>query len=316
MTNSVMTRTKVLFAGAEEYEGLFTEAAATLPDLDLIPYRPGLDLRGIAYLMLWRAVPDLVARMTDLKAVFCFGAGVDRLLANPDLPPEIPIVRMVEPGLTQGMTEYVLWQTLRHHRRIWELEEAQAEGRWAPHWYPAAWDRQVGILGLGALGAATGQLLLDYGFPVRGWSRSRKEVAGIESFAGPAELPAFLEGLDILICLLPLTPETKGILNADLFARLKDGASLINVGRGGHLVEVDLVPALDSGQLLAASLDVFGEEPLPVGHTFWKHPRIFMTPHNASDTNPVSGLREISRQIARVQAGQPLEHVAERARGY
>ena len=131
-----MSRPRLLFTGADEYLATFVAAASALPEIDLISYQPGLDLRGVEYLMLWRTVPGLATAMPDLKAVFCFGAGVDRLLANPDLPPDIPIIRMVEPGLTQGMTEYVLWQTLRHHRRIWELEEAQAEGRWAPHWYP------------------------------------------------------------------------------------------------------------------------------------------------------------------------------------
>jgi len=265
---------------------------------------------------MWRPVPGLAAALPDLKAVFCFGAGVERLLVNPDLPAHVPIVRMVEPGLTQVMTEYILWQTLRHHRRIWELEEAQAEGRWAPHWYPAAWDRPIGILGLGELGQAAARKLLDFDFPLRGWSRHRKDLAGVQSFAGAAELPDFLRGLQILICLLPLTPETTGILRAEHFAHLAPGASLINAGRGGHLVEADLLPALDSGQLQAASLDVFSREPLPPDHPFWRHPRIFMTPHNASDTNPASGLREISRQISRHRSGLPLEHVADRQRGY
>lgn len=311
-----MSPAKLLFAGADEYQAMFVEAAASLPDLDLVPYRPGLDLAGIEYLLMWRPVPGLPAALPNLKAVFCFGAGVERLLANPELPSHVPLVRMVEPGLTQGMTEYVLWQTLRHHRRIWELEEAQAEGRWAPHWYPAAWERQVGILGLGALGQAAAAQLQEYGFQIRGWSRNRKELPGVKSFAGPAELPDFLKHLDILICLLPLTPETGGILNAANFAHLAPGASLINVGRGGHLVEADLIPALDSGQLQAASLDVFAQEPLSPGHPFWAHPRIFVTPHNASDTNPASGLTEICRQIRRIKDGLPLEHVADRGRGY
>lgn len=311
-----MSGTRLLFAGADEYLDVFVKAAAALPDLTLVPYQPGLDLRGISYLMMWRPVPGLVAAMPDLTAIFCFGAGVERLLGNPDIPPEIPIVRMVEPGLTQGMSEYVLWQVLRHHRRIWELEEAQGLGRWAPHWYPAAWERQVGILGLGALGVAAAQKLTEFGFPIRGWSRSRKDLPGIRSFAGQAELPEFLSGLDILVCLLPLTSETDGILNAALFARLNAGASLINAGRGGHLVEADLLSALESGRLGAASLDVFGQEPLPPLHPFWAHPRIFITPHNASDTNPASGLSEISRQIKRVGQGLPLEHVADRTRGY
>ncbi|WP_374652358.1 2-hydroxyacid dehydrogenase [Dongia sp.] len=311
-----MTGTKLLFAGADEYLASFQQAAGSLAEIELVPYRPQLDLEGIEYLLMWRPVAGLAAAMPDLKAIFCFGAGVERLLGSADIPPAISIVRMVEPGLTQGMSEYVLWQTLRHHRRIWELEEAQAEGRWAPHWYPAAWERPVGILGLGELGQAAGAKLAEFGFPVRGWSRHRKGNPGIESFAGLDELPAFLAGLDILICLLPLTDATRGILNADLFAQLKPGASLINAGRGSHLVEEDLLAALRSGQLLAASLDVFAREPLPGDHPFWRHNRIFMTPHNASDTDPAGGLSEIARQIARDQAGLALQHVADRVRGY
>ncbi|WP_374385233.1 2-hydroxyacid dehydrogenase, partial [Dongia sp.] len=303
-----MMRTRLLFAGADEYEATFTAAAAGIPSIELVPYRPGLDLADISYLLMWRPVPGLAAAMPKLKAIFCFGAGVERLLGSAEVPQNIPIVRMVEPGLTQGMTEYVLWQTLRHHRRIWELEEAQAQGQWLPHWYPASWDRPVGILGFGELGLAAGEKLVEFGFPVRGWSRSAKSHDRIRCFTGRDQLPAFLDGLEILICLLPLTPETAGILDADLFARLKPGASLINVGRGGHLNEADLLKALESGQLLAASLDVFAKEPLPAGHAFWAHPRIFMTPHNASDTDPAGGLGAIAAQIVRDRSGLPLEH--------
>lgn len=311
-----MSRIQLLFAGADEYNDIWVKAAASLPDLDLVLYRPGLDPSAFRYLMLWRPVPGLLPAMPNLKAVFSFGAGVERHLANPEIPAHIPIVRMVEPGLTQGMADYVLWQVLRHHRRFWELEEAAREGRWAPHWYPAAWDRKVGILGLGNLGQAAARHLLGFDFQVRGWSQSRKEIPGIVSFAGPAELPAFLKDLDILVCLLPLTPETAGILNARLFAQLAPGAALINAGRGGHLVEADLIPALASGQLAAASLDVFATEPLPADHPFWAHPRIFVTPHNASDTDPGTGLAAVWHQIVAFERGQPLENVVERSRGY
>ncbi len=311
-----MSVTKLLFAGADEYLATFAEAARQIPEIDLVPYRAGMDLRGIRYLLMWRAVPGLAAAMPDLRAIFCFGAGVERLLGSAEVPRHIPIVRMVEPGLTAGMCEYVLWQTLRHHRRMWELEEAQAEGKWAPHWYPAAWDRPVGILGFGELGRAAGEKLVEFGFPVRGWSRSPKSHAAIATFTGPAELSAFLKDLEVLICLLPLTAETRGILNAALFAQLKPGASLINVGRGGHLVDADLLAALGSGQLLAASLDVFHQEPLPADHPFWGHARIFMTPHNASDTDPAGGLGEIANQIKRQEQGLDLAHVVERTRGY
>ncbi len=311
-----MSTSTLLFAGADEYQDVFVKAASTLPDLTLVPYRQGMDLGGIRYLMMWRPVAGLAASMPDLKAVFCFGAGVERLLGQPDLPAHVPIVRMVEPGLTQGMTEYVLWQVLRHHRRFWELEEAAREGRWAPHWYPAAWDRKVGILGLGNLGQAAARQLLSFDFQIRGWSQSRKDLPGIASFAGTAELPAFLKDLEILVCLLPLTPQTAGILNAGLFVQLAPGAALINAGRGGHLVEADLIPALNSGQLAAASLDVFATEPMPEDHPFWAHPRIFVTPHNASDTDPGTGLGEVWRQIVAFEGGRPLENVVERSRGY
>jgi glyoxylate/hydroxypyruvate reductase A len=311
-----MSRIQLLFAGADEYNDIWAVAASALPDLDLVFYRPGLDPAPFRYLMLWRPVPGLLPAMPDLRIVFSFGAGVERHLANPEIPAHVPIVRMVEPGLTEGMAQYVLWQVLRHHRRFWELEEAAGERRWAPHWYPAAWDRKVGILGLGNLGQAAARRLQAFDFQIRGWSQSRKDLPGVASFAGPAELPAFLDGIEILVCLLPLTSATTGILNAALFAQLAPGAALINAGRGGHLNEADLIPALGSGQLAAASLDVFATEPLPADHPFWAHPRIFITPHNASDTDAVSGLAEIWRQILAFEGGQALEHVAERSRGY
>jgi glyoxylate/hydroxypyruvate reductase A len=311
-----MKKVPLLFAGAEEYNAVWIAAAAKLPDVELVTYQPGMAVDHFNYLMMWRPVPGLIAKMPQLKAIFCFGAGVERLLANPEIPAHLPIVRMVEPGLTDGMAQYVLWQVLRHHRRIWELEEAAAESRWVPHLYPAAWERKVGILGLGHLGQAAAKLLRSYDFQIRGWSQSRKDIEGVASFAGVAELSPFLAGLDILVCLLPLTPQTTGILNAGLFAQLAPGACLINAGRGGHLVEADLIPALQSGQLAGASLDVFATEPLPAEHPFWAHPRITMTPHNASDTDPVTGLAEVYRQIAAHETGKPFEHVAERARGY
>lgn len=311
-----MSKIPLLFAGAEEYNAVWVAAAAKLPDVELVIHQPGMAVDHVKYLMMWRPVPGLVAQLPQLKAIFCFGAGVERLLANAEIPADLPIVRMVEPGLTEGMAQYVLWQVLRHHRRLWELEEAEREARWAPHLYPAAWDCKIGILGLGHLGQAAAKALLPFDFQIRGWSQSRKTLAGVESFAGAAELPDFLAGLNILVCLLPLTRETTGILHAGLFAQLAEGACLINAGRGGHLVEADLIPALASGRLAAASLDVFETEPLPMEHPFWAHPRITMTPHNASDTDPVTGLAEVFRQIAAHENGHPFEHVAERSRGY
>lgn len=308
---------RLLIAGADAQQDVFLTAAASFSSqISLIPYTPDLDIKDFQYLLMWRPVPGLIEAMPHLKAIFYPGAGVDRLLARVLIPHNIPIIRMVEPGLTASMVEYMLWQTLRHHRRMWELEEAQAQEKWAPHWYPAAWDRPVGILGLGELGQAAGEKLIEFGFPVRGWTRSPRKHDSIQCFSGASELPAFLDNLQILICLLPLTMETKGILNAALFMQLKPGASLINAARGDHLVESDLLAVLESGQMAAASLDVFSDEPLPKDHPFWIHPRIFISPHNAGDIAVRAALAVIMRQIARDQLGDGFENIVDRARGY
>jgi glyoxylate/hydroxypyruvate reductase A len=296
-------------------------AREATPNLTLIPDLPADGTKpaehpGIHYCLAWRPRKGLYARVPDLKVIFALGAGIERLLADPELPPHVPLVKMAEPGLTEAMIHYVLWQTLNHHRRFWELEMAQRALRWVEQDYPAPWNRKVGILGLGALGEATAAALRDFGFQMRGWSRSPKAIPGVACFGGLDRLAEFLDGLEILICLLPLTPETIGILNADMFRGLAPGAALINAARGGHLNESDLLPALESGQLSAATLDVTSVEPLPREHPFWRHPRIFITPHNAAETAPATGLLEIARQIARFEAGQPLEHLVDRARGY
>lgn len=311
-----MSRTLLLVGADERAESwikAFNEAA---PHFTFRAYVPGEDVSRVPYCVSWKRVPGLWREFKSLKAIFGLGAGVERLLNDPDLPPDVPVVRMVEPGLTRGMVDYVLWQTLYHHRRMWELEEAQAEATWRPHTYPAPTDRTIGILGLGELGRAAAAKLAEYGFKIRGWSRSPKSLPNIASFAGADQLPAFLGGSEILICLLPLTPDTSGILNAGLFAQLPKGASLINAARGGHLVDADLLAALQSGQIQAATLDVFEREPLPAEHPFWSTPRVFITPHNASITDPHSAARRIARLIDRYEAGQPLESVVDRTRGY
>jgi glyoxylate/hydroxypyruvate reductase A len=307
----------LLFLGPDHYAAPWQAAFAELaPDIAFEIYRSGQALSGIPYCLTWKAPPGLWPQMTDLRVVFSLAAGVDRLLADATFPRDIPLVRMVEPELTRGMVEYVLWQCLFHHRRVWELESAQSCGAWRPHVYPAPWDRSIGIMGLGELGTAAAAKLVEFGFKVRGWSRSPKSLPRVESFAGHAQLPGFLAGTEILVCLLPLTPETRGILNAQLFAQLPKGASLINAARGGHLVEADLPPAMASGQIAAATLDVFATEPLPPEHPFWSIERLYVTPHNASDTDPRSGAWRIAQQIARLEAGGDLEDVVNRKRGY
>jgi glyoxylate/hydroxypyruvate reductase A len=295
------------------WESAFRTAA---PEVGLVHDQPPRDLAGIRYCMTWKPLPGIYDRMPDLKALFVLGAGVERFLADATIPPRVQIVKMAEPGLTQAMEHYVLWQVLNHHRRFWELEAAQREARWIDQIYPAPWERKVGVMGVGTLGEAVARMLKRFGFDTRGWSRSAKAIDSVTVFAGADRIDAFLDGLEILVCLLPLTPETRGILNADIFQRLEPGAGLINVGRGAQLNEADLLTALESGQLTAASLDVFAAEPLPETHPFWRHPRIFMTPHLAADVDPQTSALAIKHQIDRCEAGQALEHVADRARGY
>jgi glyoxylate/hydroxypyruvate reductase A len=308
---------RLLFLGPDKYAGPWAKAFAELaPEIAFEVYQPGHSFEGIPYCLTWKPPHGLWPQMIDLKAVFSLAAGVDRVLADPSFPRDLPLVRMVEPELTRGMVEYVLWQCLFHHRRVWELEAAQSCATWRPHTYPAPWDRTIGIMGLGELGTAAARKLLEFGFKVRGWSRSPKSIDKVESFHGADQLPAFLAATEILVCLLPLTPETRGILNAGLFARLPRGASLINAARGGHLVEADLLSAMASGQIVAATLDVFQTEPLPEDHPFWTTDRLYITPHNASDTDPRSAAWRIAKQIARFEAGEGLDNVVDRRRGY
>ena len=215
--------------------------------------------------LVWRPPPGELARYPNLRAILSLGAGIDGLLAQPGLP-DVPIARMVDPSLTRTMTEYVLLATLRHHRQFDRFEREQRSARWSFALPPQAADRRVGVMGLGVLGSAAAACLAAHGFAVAGWSREAKQLPGVESFAGRAGLAAFLARTEILICLLPLTRDTVGILDATTFAGLPRGACLINVARGAHLVEADLIAALDSGQLEGATLDVFGEEPLPSGN--------------------------------------------------
>jgi glyoxylate/hydroxypyruvate reductase A len=311
-----MTRT-LLFAAAGERADSWSKAFAEVaPEIDFRPHQPGEGISDIPYCLVWRAAPGLWPAMKSLKIIFGLGAGVERLLADPGLPRNVPLVRMVEPELTRGMVEYVLWQCLFHHRKVWELEAAQSCATWRPHTYPAPWDRTIGILGLGELGAAAAEKLVEFGFKVRGWSRSPKSLPKVQSFCGADQLPAFLAECEILVCLLPLTPETRGILDAALFAQLPRGASVINAARGAHLVEADLSAAMASGQIAAATLDVFETEPLPADHPFWSTERLYITPHNASITDPRSAAWRIARLIARFEAGEALENVVDRARGY
>jgi glyoxylate/hydroxypyruvate reductase A len=246
---------------------------------------------------------------------FSSGAGVDHVDFSA-VPAHIPIVRMVEPGIINGMVEYVSLAVLALHRDFFDYVAAKAARVWDPLEVPPASARTIGVMGMGALGRAVLERLATYGFRLRGWNRSLRAMGGVASFAGPEQLQPFLEGCDVLICLLPLTPATKGILNRELFSALPAGAALINVGRGPHLVDADLLEALDSGRLSRAILDVTEPEPLPAEHPFWTHPRVFLTPHVASMTQPESAAPILLENVRRHQQGEPLADVIDRSRGY
>ena len=282
-----------------------------------IRYWPEIgDRAAIEYALVWQPEPGLLASLPNLKLIVGLGAGVDHVLGDPLLPKGVPIVRLVDPYMTDAMSEYVTLSVLRLHRQDLDYLGQQRAGIWEEREQKNAAERPVGILGFGTLGQDAGKKLRALGFDVAGWSRGRKELAGFACYSGPAGLDALLARSEILVCLLPLTAETTGILNAAAFARLPRGAGLVNAGRGGHLVDADLIPALDSGQLSGAVLDVVGAEPLPAGHPFWHHPRIILTPHIAAETHPPSAAPIIREAIRRCAAGLPVANQVDPARGY
>src|ERR1700730_17030941 len=274
------------------------------------------DPADIDYALVWRPAPGLLAALPNLKLILSLGAGVDHLLGDPQLPHHLPIVRLVDPHRPAAMIEYVLLQVLRLHRRDLDYRAQQEARDWRELDQKNAADRRVGILGFGELGQDAAHKLKALGFDVAGWSRSAKTAAGIATYAGAAGLRPLLARSEILVCLLPLTPETEGILNARALALLPRGAALVNAARGAHLVEEDLLAALASGQVSAAVLAVFAAEALTLGHPFSQHPRIGVPPHVAAFTNPQPAAPIILDNIRRFEEGRPLLNRVDPARGY
>jgi glyoxylate/hydroxypyruvate reductase A len=292
------------------------ELKKRLPDLELRVWPEIGDPAEIEFAAVWRMKAGTLKSLPNLRFIFSLGAGVDHVLLDPDLPEGVPICRVVDPYLTQRMSEYVTLHVLRYHRRQPEFDAQQVRGEWRELYFPTAPERQVGILGLGELGSDAASKLKALGFDVAGWTRTPKSLPGIANFHGPEGLGPFLARSEILVCLLPLTAETRGILSQDLFQRLPKGAALINCARGGHLIEADLIPALDAGTLSYATLDVFTPEPLIPDHPFWRHPRITVSPHVASITDPRTVVQLIAENVKRFRAGEPLLHRVDVKRGY
>ncbi len=286
------------------------------PDLDIRVWPDAGNPDDIELAMVWNHPLGCLRSFRNLRCIASLGAGVDHILRDPDLPEGIPITRVVHPSMSQSMTEYVVLAVLNYCRHTDAYRDDQAGKQWRPRIPLLAQETGVGIMGLGQLGGHAARMLARLGFQVAGWSRRPKRIEGIRCYAGATEQDAFLASTRILVCLLPLTPETRGILARGLFAKLPAGAYLINVARGAHLVEEDLLAALASGQLSGACLDVFEEEPLPPGHPFWEHPQIRITPHISSLTNPKAVVPLLVDTYHRLKAGRPLQHVVDRARGY
>jgi len=279
-----------------------------------------LDPADVHYAAVWKPGHGELASFPNLRVIFNLAAGVDALMADTSLP-KVPVVRVVVDDLTRRMTEYVVLHVLMHHRQEPYLRASQREKRWAPKYQWSAKAISVGILGLGTLGADAADVLTRIGFRVSGWSRSAKQIDGIDCFHGQEQLEAFLQRTDILVSLLPLTPDTRHILNRKLFSKLNRNGPLgapvlINAGRGGLQDETDILQCLEDGTLGAASLDVFETEPLQSDSPLWTHPRVILTPHNAADTDADAISKYVADQIARYEAGGALENVVDPERGY
>lgn len=303
---------------AERWRERFKTA---LPEHSIvIEGRDRYDAAAIRYAAVWKPNPGFLQSLPKLQVIFNLGAGVDAVLADASMP-DVPLVRVVNSDLTHRMTEYVALHVLLHHRRLPRLLQAQKEKQWLAKDQWAASALRVGIMGLGELGRDAAEVLRRLGFRVAGWSRSPKTLEGIETYSGDDGFASFLRRTDILVALVPLTRQTRGILDRKLFSMLaRDGVLgapvLINAGRGGLQVEADILAALNDGTLGAASLDVFEREPLPAVSPLWTHPNVIVTPHNAADSDPDAIASDVAAQILAYERGEPLRNVVDRALGY
>jgi glyoxylate/hydroxypyruvate reductase A len=288
---------------------------ATLPALEVVEWREGA-VPHCDYALVWAPPAALLAQLHGVKAIFVAGAGVDALLKFGEQLPDVPIVRLGDAGMGMQMAEYVLHATLRYFRRFDDYDTQARAGIWSP--LPLADKRTfaVGVMGMGELGSAVLEAFKGFGFPLRGWSRSAKQIEGVACFAGPAQLDDFLAGTRVLVCMLPLTAETNNLLDRSNLEKLPRGAYLINVARGALVAEPDLLALVKSGHIAGATLDVFRNEPLPSPHPFWSEPKISITPHISALTVREESVRQIADQIMAHQAGHPLAHVVDRKRGY
>ncbi|MBL0243141.1 MAG: glyoxylate/hydroxypyruvate reductase A [Rhodoferax sp.] len=286
---------------------------AALPTAKVLLWEPGAPLAD--YAVVWAPPQQFFDEQPQLKAVFNIGAGVDALLKL-RLPPHALVVRLDDAGMSVQMAEYVCHAVIRHFRELDAYEADTRQGNWSFRKPRSRADFPVGIMGMGVLGERVARSLVGFEFPVMGWSRTPKSVDGVQCFAGEQGFAEFLAASRVLVCLLPLTPETRDIMNHANLSRLQSGAYIINVARGAHLVDDDLLALLDSGHIAGAALDVFRTEPLSAGHPFWQHPKIVVTPHTSARTLRSESITQIASKITAIQRGEPVAGVVEPSRGY
>lgn len=296
----------------EQWKALFAEQA---PDIEWRAWPDIGDPADVKYLAAWQAPDDMQRVLPNLQVLFALSAGVDQLDLS-RIPPSLPVVRLLDPGITRGMCEYASFAVLALHRDMLRYRQQQLARCWQAHLLQPAHKRRVGVMGLGAQAQRILATLQPLGFALKGWARSAHQIDGVECFAGREQLPAFLNQCDIVLCVLPLTEQTRGILDRELFRQLPRGAALINMGRGGHLVEEDLLEALDSGQLSGAVVDVVQNEPAPAKHPFWGHPQILLTPHIAAMTQPESAFAVLLENIRCFERSEPMTGQIDRGKGY
>ncbi|MFD2365051.1 2-hydroxyacid dehydrogenase [Pseudoduganella sp. GCM10020061] len=290
--------------------------AQALPEAEVVAWKEGEAVAPCDYAVLWSPPAALVPELQHVKAIFLTGAGVDAIMKFNDQLPDVPIIRLGDAGMAVQMAEYVLHAVLGYYRRMPEYEAQARRGEWKQLPQHRKEDFTVGVLGTGVLGMRVVEALRHFGFPVRGWSRSAKSIEGVASFAGMESLDGFLAGSRVLVNMLPLTPETNELLNHARLSRLPKGAYLVNVARGAHIVENDLLELVKSGHIAGATLDVFANEPLPAAHPFWSEPRITITPHVSALTLRTESVQQIAGKMRALARNEPVADVVDRQRGY
>ena len=290
--------------------------AELLPQAEVVVWQEGASIAPSDYAVLWMPPEALLAELAHVKAIFLTGAGADAILKYGDALPPVPIIRLGDAGMAIQMAEYVTYFVLRYFRRFDDYEQQARSGTWAQLAQHRKEDFSVGVMGMGVLGMGVIEALLPFGFPVRGWSRSPRQVDGVQCFSGADGLGEFLSGTRVLVCMLPLTPDTQNLLDSARLSQLPRGAYLINVARGGHVAEPDLLALVRSGHIAGAALDVFREEPLPAPHPFWDEPRICITPHMSALTIRTESIGQMVGKIRALENGMPVADVVDRNRGY